>query len=487
MRRLGLSLSALLACTDRPIDETGVASTTADTGTTQSPELPTSTATGAADTTGVDPTTGAAMSTTSAPSTTSDPGSTSSSSATTGEPPALECPPAIDAAIAACVAELQADPELGENNFLIDLLFACSDAEPVADDYDAHCAVNPDDPICALDYRSFVADVLPLCVARVQDALFADVCLLPEVFKELLFTPAIALMQRRELVSAAELSAVEREQLVRTSLELGLPVADADAAVAATDDGMIEQLTVLDVGTDRAFVFYTGRYGSVLRGIGFFRGTLTIIGAVEDGVFGRCGVERGVEGQPCADDGPCAPDHQCNDILLDENAVLLASGACILPGTLPGEGDPCSAHDECGPMDGLLCIDAMNEGDPGTCRPGWMRRSFAGAEAALSPGGTVSVPILVSGVATVPTAAYLDLTIDQATDAALSLRLIDPDGTEIPVVMTSLQHLRLDLEPVSAPGDESAGGVWQLEIEDTSGTADGLVRAIGLTLDTRWD
>ncbi len=490
MRRTGFILSALLACTDRPIDETDASSTTADPGTTQSPAVPTSEGTvadnTAADTTAADAT-AAATTTSTSTSDASTSSSTTTTASTTGDAPALECPPALDAAIAACVAELQADPELGDNTFLLDLLFACSDAEPVADDYDAHCAESPDDPICALDYRTFVTEVLPMCIARVQDVLFADVCLLPETYKTLLFTPGIALMQRRQLTSAAELTDPEREQLMRTSAELGLPVADADEAVLATDDGRIEQLVVLDVGTDRAFALYVGRYQSVLRGRGFFRGTMTILGAVEDGMFSRCGVERGVEGQPCADDVPCLPDHQCNDVLTDENAMILAAGACIFPGPLTGEGDPCTAHDECGPANGLLCIDAMHEGDPGTCRPGWMRRSFAGNEDALTPGGITSIEILVSGVATVPTAAYLDLAIVQSAEDLLTLRLFNPTGTLSHMSQTNLQNLRLDLEPMSAPGDESAGGIWKLEIEDSSGKADGLVREVALTLDTRWD
>jgi len=37
------------------------------------------------------------------------------------------------------------------------------------------------------------------------------------------------------------------------------------------------------------------------------------------------------------------------------------------------------------------------------------------------------------------------------------------------------------------PGDESAGGVWHLIVEDLGGQASGSVSRLALTLDTRWD
>jgi hypothetical protein len=479
MRPLAPALALILftSCTDRPVDETsGTSTTLAESTTDPATTTPTSAASEPATTT-----TGAESTTTADPGT-STPASTTST--TTGDLP-LECPPAIDEAIAACIVDLQADPEQA-GALLIDLLLACSDAEPVADDYDAHCASAPDDPICALDYRTFVADILPLCVARVQDQLFADVCLLPALYADLLFTPSIALMQRRALTDDVDLTDAEQQQLVFASQDMGLAVDSAADALLATDDGTVEQQTVLDVGTDRAITIYTGRYGGVQRGRALFRGTHTIVGAVEDGLLLRCAVERGVEGQPCADDGPCAPDHTCNDILKDGDTVLFP-GACIKPGTLPGEGDPCTAHDECGPAGGLLCLDAMNEGDPGTCRPGWMRRTFAGPVTPLTPGGSAIVDILVAGVATVPTAAYLDLTLTQADINDLELELLNPDGTANPVAMTSASGLLLHLEQIPVPGDESAGGKWQLIIKDVGGQAEGTVSDIGLTLDTRWD
>lgn len=499
MRRIphALSLGLLLsACNGSPGQATD-ATPTASTGETSTDPAPTGGATEAPLTTGTtgEPASTSTTDTTDAPASTSTataestaaPTPTTGAETDTGGEDVLACPPAIDAAISACVTDLQADPELADNNFLLDLLLMCADAEPVADDYDAHCAGAPDDPICDLDYRTFVTDVLPQCVLRVQDDLFADVCLLPEQYADLLFTPSIALMQRRTITAAADLSASEQQQLVAASVDMGLTVATAAEALLAADGARIEQQSVLDVGTDRAMVFYTGDYGGVQRGRGFFRGTGTRIGAVEDGLLLRCAVERGIEGQPCETDAPCAPDHSCNDILL-EQATVLAPGACIFPEYLPGEGDSCNDHDDCVPADGLLCIDAMDAGDPaGTCRPGWMRRSFAGQGAALQPGGDTVIDILTSGIATVPTAAYLDLTLTQTQGNLLTLQLLNPTGTLSPVAMTSDDTLHLDLAQVFTPSDESAGGVWQLIVHDAGGQASGQVHSVALTLDTRWD
>src|SRR5690606_31600186 len=153
-------------------------------------------------------------------------------------------------------------------------------------------------------------------------------------------------------------------------------------------------------------------YGDTRVGRVFFRGTMTMVGAIEDSFFTRCAVERAIEGQPCTSGRDCAPDHMCLDIVEEQGGVVLAPGTCVWPATLPGEGASCMAHDDCGPSKGLLCLDNLGGGE-GQCRPGWMRRSFAGAGAALVGGGTVTIPILASGLATVPNAAYLDLHVFQ--------------------------------------------------------------------------
>lgn len=398
----------------------------------------------------------------------------------------LVCPASIDQAILGCIAALQDDPELGEKVFLLDMVMMCSDAEPVADDYDAHCAAQPGDPICALEYRTFVEDVLPACVARVQQVVFADVCLLPTSYAEWLFVPGVALMERRFVTDAAELDPTEQQQVVWASADMGFPAGSADEALLATDDDGVEQLTVLDVGTDRVLVLYTAHYGDTRVGRLFFQGTLTVVGAVEDGLFGRCGVERAIEGRPCEEDMSCGPEFMCVGPLVEQD-VVVAPGACVSTAAEPPAPLACVFHADCAPSVGLLCLDNPEGGEAGRCRPGWMRRSFAGPDTALVAGGSVEVPIVASGLATVPTAGYLDLQIAQDVENELAIRLVNPMGTSKPVVTTDVPLLRFDLEPVAVQTDESAGGVWRLVVEDIGGAASGTVGRVALTLDSRWD
>jgi hypothetical protein len=413
-------------------------------------------------------------------------GSPTTGSSTGETPGALVCPESIDQAILACVADLQGDAELAEGHFLLDLLFMCADAEPVADDYDAHCALAPADPICGLEYVEFVEGVLPACIDRVQSMLFADRCLLPASYDDLLFAPGIALMDRRLVKGAADLAPIEQQQLLMASADMGFPAETVAAALLATDEKSVELLTVLDVGTDRALVFYSAHYGDTRVGRVFFWKSLTMVGAIEDGFFSRCGVERAIEGQPCTDDVACAPEHMCLDILESQGRVL-APGTCVWPAPLVGEGVSCSAHDDCDPSSGLLCIDILAGGDSGTCRPGWMRRSFAGPDTALVAGGTVMIPLVISGVATVPTAAYLDLQLTQNSANELAVHLVNPDGTSALVSAIDAPLWIIDLEQVGVPGDESAGGIWHLVVEDIGGDASGAATRVALTLDTRWD
>lgn len=481
-------LTLLVAAACGPTEPGGTGATTSAGGTpgtssdtSGEPVESTSTITGTSttgDVTTGEPTTGPALT------------STTDTTSTTGDPEVpLQCPEAIDQAILACVAELQSDPELAAGNFLLDLLFLCSDAEPVADDYDAHCASAPDDPICGLEYPQFVETVLPACIARAQTILFADVCLLPQSYDELLFAPAIVLMDRRLVTDAAELDATEQEQLLRASAEIGVASATVEEALGATDEGGVEQLTVLDVGTDRVLVLYSAHYAGVRRGRMFFWQTFTIVGAIEADVFTRCGVEQTIEGRPCEDALACGDEHTCFDVLEGEGGVVLAPGTCVSEVDIPGEGVACSAHADCVPSSGLLCLDRLEGDGDGVCRPGWMRRSFAGpaGDSPLVAGGTLLLPILASGIATVPTAAYLDVQIVQDAANSLAVRLVNPFGTSTPVTLADGPVIDLQLFEVGVPTDESAGGTWHLAVEDLGGAASGVVTRLALTLDTRFD
>jgi hypothetical protein len=221
----------------------------------------------------------------------------------------------------------------------------------------------------------------------------------------------------------------------------------------------------------------------------FFWQTFTVVGAIEADVFTRCGVEQTIEGRPCEDALACGDEHTCFDVLEGEGGVVVAPGTCVSQDAIAGEGDACSGHAECVPGSGLLCLDRLEGEGDGVCRPGWMRRSFAGpaGDSALVVDDTMLVPIVVSGVATVPTAAYLDVQIVQDAANTLAIHLVNPGGTSTPVITSEGPVIDLQLFEVGVPGDESAGGIWHLAVEDLGGAASGVVTRLALTLDTRFD
>lgn len=408
----------------------------------------------------------------------------------TGE---LLCPASIDAAMVACVEALQADPDTSPANSLLDLLTLCADAEPVADDYDAHCAATPDDPICALAFETFVAEVLPQCTVRARDLLFAEVCVLPGQFRDLNNTPGLAPLGRRTITSADELDATEAEQLILTSAAVGIPVATAEEALAATDDGSVEQLSVLAVGTDRVIVAYSAAYGDTVGGLLWLRGALVSVGSIQDGELDDCAIERGIEGSECTSSGDpvCGTEHACLGVVLDDVGAVQGPGACAPLAALEGEGQSCIEDDACGT--GQLCTPFSVAASDGQCAAGWVRRGFRAdlSQAVTTPGGVARVPIVVSGVATVPTAARLRLLLGQDAPNPLRVSLENPTGTFTLVADTSAApsaDIFLPEQLLGVPGDEGANGVWNLVIEDLGdGTIGGAVFDLQLIVDTRFD
>ena len=357
--------------------------------------------------------------------------------------------------------------------------------------YDSHCAAVPADPVCALDYGVFVAEVLPTCIERAREALFAPVCLFPPEYRQLLIAPGVTRLDRRFVTDPSVLSSAEVDQLLATSAALGFAASSAAEALAAMDDDGFEQLSVLAVGTDRVIELWTAHYGDTRAGQAWFRGGLTRVADVQDGFFSRCAVERAIEGQPCA--GPadpiCGAGHQCTGMVFDEGGSIIAGGVCASTTAVPGQGDVCVGDGDCSV--GAVCSPYGAGTAEGQCVPGWMRHSFpaTGALRDLLPGGELRLPIAVSGLATVPTVAHLDLVVGQLGVNGLRVALENPSGTQVPVIETTgapTVDLSLVWQEVAVAGDEAVNGSWTLVIEDTGGAASGAVYALELTLDSRY-
>jgi len=399
---------------------------------------------------------------------------------------APRCPESIDDAIGACVGDLQADPELAAGNFLLDLLLMCADAEPVADDFDAHCAGDPADPTCALDYETFITEFLPECTERARAQLFADVCVLPATYRELATAPALSVVARRTVDSAASLEDWERDQLLLTSSETGFDAATVAEALAATDDGSYEQLTLLDVGTDRTLVAWTAHHGDTRVGRIYFRGTRVVVAIISDSDLSGCAVERTVEGQPCESQASCGDGHGCIGFVDDGAGATLGAGVCTEVAPLEGQGEACAVDADCA-SPGLLCLPGV--AGTSTCRPGWMRHAFtADADGRdLVMGQTISLPIVAHGLAARLGRVRLDLTVGQSHANALVVRLRTPGGSGVVVSDTTVApgtDLILVDQVVAPMVGLDANGVWGLEIEDVGGMAMGAVYAVTLSLDT---
>jgi hypothetical protein len=395
------------------------------------------------------------------------------------EPTVLVCPSAIDDAVLVCLADLQADPEQG--GALIDLLLACADPEPVATAYDAYCAAQPLDPICALAYATFTDLVLPECVARVQDAVFNEVCLFPPRFEDVLVSPGLALLERRTVRAAGELSEIEAEQLVLASGE-----ADLDAALALAGAEGWRLLRLLEVGFDRELVFFTADGDGGALGAGFFAGTRFQVATVAAGELSGCAVEIGLEGRVCSDASECEGRMCVGIVRTEDQLTVLADGVCS-QSPIEGEGDLCTGDSDCGA--GMICALFGTGAEEGACSAGWMRRSYRAdlSQASLVADGTLRLPFNVSGLATVPTVLTLDLIVDLETPGELELTLLNPFETPSVIGARSGDRVELFAASVWAPGDESVNGRWVLELADVGGGASGRVLEALITIDSRWD
>ncbi|MCU0697773.1 MAG: hypothetical protein MUC96_14705 [Myxococcaceae bacterium] len=166
-------------------------------------------------------------------------------------------------------------------------------------------------------------------------------------------------------------------------------------------------------------------------------------------------------------------------------------GTCVKFARYDNSSSACADDAACGA--GGICAGLSTGG--GLCQPAWMRGTYSmpesGQLSATLPrdGSWHRLVVPVSGQATVPMDAWVQLFLDGASAQAVSnvrFRVFNPSGTESSTVVAS--GLRGALTPVFVPGDESVNGEWVVEVKDTS-TAGPPVRLQGvrLSVTSRWD
>ncbi len=403
------------------------------------------------------------------------------------EPPS--CPAAVVTSVLDCVTALQMDPEFDDRRmFLVNQLLACADVEPVAARLQELCAADPAEPACALDVEDFTRDVLPDCVARARDQLFAGRCVLPATYAELRFSPWLVELAGETIsdVSQAPPGSVREQQLVAAVALTSHQALTAAEALRATDDDAFDLRTFLDVGSRRTLELVTATFGDNRYGRIFFAGTPFVVADIVDTDIGACAVEARAEGRPCGAPGDCERG-VCLGLVSDESAVL-GEGRCLRatdPSSQPSRGRPCAEDAECPRDEGLVCVRLGDDAaSGGYCEQAWLRRRFAIAGGPIE-GPVTRIPFVVSGVATVSLRTTLSAIISHPSPGDLTVSLEHPAGGSRAVVFADPAAMapEIVLRDVRAPlpADESINGTWTLIIEDAGGPrAPGSASAFGL-------
>ncbi len=330
----------------------------------------------------------------------------------------------------------------------------------------------------------------------------ASRCALPPTYAELRFTPWLVVLGREALAdaSAAPPGSIREAQLIDAVAATGVRVASAAEAIRATDDDAFDVLTLLDIGTRRTFEVVTATYGDSRYGRVFDADGPLVVATITDSDVGACTVERGLEGTPCADATPCAPgiclgvvrEEVCVDGVCTPTDVVLGEGRCVrtrVPDERPSRGATCTGDATCPRAEGLTC-SLLGDGPDavGFCEDAWLRRRFAFEGAAIE-GAVTTIPLVVSGVASVSLRTTLSAVISHPRPADLTVSLQHPGGGSSAVVFADpgATGTEIVLRDVRAllPSDEGINGTWSLLVEDAGGSVlpPGSAFAFGLELE----
>jgi hypothetical protein len=314
----------------------------------------------------------------------------------------------------------------------------------------------------------------------------ATVCALPPTYGALRVTPWLVDLGLVVVddAAAAPPGSVREAQLLVAVAATGMRVASAAEAIRATDDDAFDVLTLLDVGTRHAYEVITATYGDSRYGRVFAADTAVAVATITDSDLGACTVERGLEGTPCTEVAACAPgiclgvvrEELCTDGVCTPTDVVLGEGRCVrtrVPDDRPARGTACTEDAMCPRADGLTC-SLLGDGPDavGFCEDAWLRRRFA-FEGAAVEGAVTTIPLVVSGVASVSLRTTLSAVISHPRPAALTVSLQHPGGGSRAVVFADpgATGTEIVLRDVRAllPADEAVNGTWSLVVEDAGG------------------
>jgi hypothetical protein len=395
----------------------------------------------------------------------------------------------LRAAIDRCLADtFENDTEWYFTRTRRDVVEQCSDVEVLAPARDALCAASPTTSLCALAIEELGTGYAAMCRAEAWNAMLDEQCVFGDRYRDLFKPGPLVIVERSVLTAASTLDALRSQQIV-TALHASShdDVTTPAEAFDRVDENEIFATEVWDASNRRAFTAYEFGAGDNSFGMIFDFGATTMAARINDGDFYDCNVHFGPEMRECATDADCAEGLRCHGV-----AEEIERGRCIdyeAP-EHSAEDTSCTLESACPAGSGLLCAGAPTSGD-GLCRPAWLQGRFVVASSQAIPDrGTIEVPIVAFGLATVDVDVYLDLSISHPRPSDLRVALVNPAGTEAVVFDHASDGAALSSDGVLVrgfSGDETVNGTWRLVISDTVSGQTGAVSDVGLVVTSRWD
>ena len=406
------------------------------------------------------------------------------------------CEPKIAAAIDACVASQQEDPDFDSTSTTgWDLYAQCADPEITAPARDELCASDAPPELCELDMEAFALEYLPTCRAEATHRWLDESCVFGERYGDLFGrSEAMVVLSQRQLTSASQLSSLEQAQILSAIEATAHEVSTVAEAFEVVDDNVIFLTELWDASGRRAFTAFEMGAGDNSFGKIFAHGTSLVASTINDGDLGGCEAKWGNERRRCERNEDCRGGSTC--LGQSDSSPL---GRCIDASldTHVDEGDACTLSETdpgCPGGSGLLCAGAAVDGE-GLCLPAWMRGRFDTSPELAIPDNRAAgaeAQLLAYGLATVDMDVKLDLSVSHPHIGDLRVVLENPAGAQVVVFEGTPSDVGAEIylegrAIAGFSGDESVNGVWRVRVIDRKSGQTGTLHRFGLELTSRWD
>lgn len=419
-------------------------------------------------------------------------------------PSVATCEPRLGYEVESCVyTQLESaasDPDRGALDPRDALGLCVDEGDLTGPIFDGLCGADPGLPYCACRgqetcFEAFTTQYLRPCGQALAPRFD---CVFGLTFRELRLGRANVVLAPQVVLRAGDvLDSLTAEQIVQAvHVSSHNDVTTAAEAFQRVDQGEINRLDLYEGSNGRAYTAFEYGAGDNSYGAIFEYGTNTLVTRIQDGDLYDgsappqigCRIPHGTQWTACGADDACGQGQRCfgqvNEYDETSGALLgqLAPGKCVAPTVRhPRTDGPCSSADPCPIGDGLRCSSIATRG-PGYCRPMWMFGRFPLPSSTNLPRrGRIEIPVMVSGLATVPEEALFEGILNSSDFTRVRLTMLNPvyrtpavifDGPGLgaagvrALLGQTSGEVRLSL-PVPVPGDEAVNGQWTLRIETT--------------------